>query len=62
MGKGQLTAGTPVECLTPAALKIAVDAITLANANNAEAADFLVIIPITGRTGWYVFKVEQAAA
>lgn len=62
MAKGTCTASTPVECLTPAAVKVAVDALTLANANTAEGQDSVQIIPIVGRTGWYVFKIEQAAA
>ena len=54
---GALTSGTPVLCTTPAAIKTAVDAITL-----AATTDFLFIIPDTNLSeGYWVFKVERAA-
>jgi hypothetical protein len=67
MAKGDATASTPVECLTPAALKVAIDALNLASLNAGSAAgsnfDQIHVIPIPGRDiGWYVFKIGFAAA
>ena len=61
MGKGTATAGTPVFCATPAAIKVAVDAITLTNADFAEKSDEIAIIR-SGLDGWLVFKIQYAAA
>ena len=52
---GELTAGTPVLCTTPAEIKAAVDAITL-----AATTDKLVVVP-KEHGQFYVFKVERAA-
>ena len=54
---GELTASTPTVAQGAAAIKVAVDLLTL-----AAATDFLFVIPIEGRDQqYYVFKVERAA-
>ena len=56
MGVGDLTAGTPVLCTTPAEIKAAVDALNL-----AAVTDKLVVIPFGSANQFYVFKVEREA-
>lgn len=57
MASGDIAASTPTECLTPAAVETALDALNL-----AATTDSVHIIPIPGRDiGWYVFKTERTA-
>ena len=42
---------------TPTEIKTAVDALNL-----SATTDFIFVVPISGREGWLVFKVERAAA
>lgn len=56
MAVGDLTASTPTLCATSTEVKTAVDAITLAAVTDTVQ---IISIPLGG---WYVFKVERAAA
>lgn len=54
---GELTASVPTVCVGKAAIKVAVDLLTL-----AAVTDFIEIVPVSGRDNSYlVFKVERAA-
>ena len=52
---GELTASSPVLATTPAEIKAAVDALTL-----AAVTDFIMVVPKTN-SQFYVFKIERSA-
>ena len=57
MAPGDLTASTPTEVTSSAAIKTAVDALNL-----AATTDKVAIVPVAGRDNSYlVFKIERAA-
>lgn len=58
MAVGDITASTPVVCNGVVELEAAIEALNL-----AAATDFIIALPIEGRSNQYVvFKAERAAA